>query len=307
MKKRNKRPLSSWNACEPRSNAMNAVFCIIILTMMVSIGPYPVAGADQRDGLSSAQDFPVALLEPGLLDIPSWAVHIPEHSFVGISRACSSIEEARQQSLDSAIGQILQAMGAEYHLSHESLLTGDLNQSRYELKEKLSYTSRWLLNSVQQNIKHYAFRNTGDGQVCFVLVRMTPGDLEKLKRLSIGAKVSARLIGIGGGQASIEVSETNGVGVTMSDYRLTAAIRNNHARLITLFLWKVPETDTASYEGTLPNRLSLNKSSGRTIISFPNGKGSLKSLLMGSKEDISITLSGYDEIGRSVAASVTIH
>ena len=305
MKKRNKRPLSFWNACVPKPNAMNAVFCLI-LTLIVSIGPCQ-AGADQRGVLSSAEDFPAASLEPGLLDIPSWAVHIPEHSFVGISQPCSSIEEARQQSLDSAIGQILQAMGAEYHLSHESILTGDLNQSRHELKEKLSYTARWLLHSVQQNIKQHAFRNTGSGQVCFVLVRMTPGDLEKLKRLSIGAKVSARLIGISDGQASIEVSETNGVGVTITEYKMTAAIRNNHARLITLFLWKVPETDTSSYEGALPNRLSLNKSAGRTIIPLSDVEGSLKSFLMGSREDISITMTGYDEIGRSVAASVRIH
>jgi len=198
-------------------------------------------------------------------------------------------------------------MGAEYHLSHESMLTGDLNQSRHELKEKLSYNARWLLNSVQQNIKQYAFRNIRDGQVCFVLVRMTPLDLEKLKRLSIGAKVSARLIGINSGQASIEISETNGVGVTITEYQMTAAIRNNHARLITLFLWKVPETSTASYAGALSKRLSVNKSSGRAIIPLSSGEGLLKSLLMGSKKDISITLTGYDEIDRTVAASVRIH
>jgi len=284
---------------------MNAIF-FLILTLIISIGPCQ-AGADERAALYSAKDLSAASLEAGILDIPSWAAHIPEHSFVGISQPCSSIEEARQQALDSAIGQILQAMGAEYHLSHESMLTGDLSQSRHDLKEKLSYTARWLLNSVQQNIKQYAFRNTGDGQVCFVLVRMTPGDLEKLKRLSIGAKVSARLIGISGGQASIEVSETNGVGVTITEYRMTAAIRNNHARLITLFLWKVPETEAASYGGALPSRLSLYKSSGRTIIPLSNGADSLKSFLMGSREDISITMTGYDEIGRSVAASLRIH
>jgi hypothetical protein len=281
---------------------MNAVFCLI-LTLIVSIGPYQ-AGAGQRGGLASTKDLPAASLEAGLLDIPSWAIQIPEHSFVGISQPCSSIEEARQQALDSAIGQILQAMGAEYHLSHESTLTGDLNQSRHELKEKLSYTARWLLNSVQQNIKQYAFRNTGDGQICFVLVRMTPGDMEQLKRLSIGAKVSARLIGISDGQASIEVRETNGVGVTITEYQMTAAMRNNHARLITLFLWKVPETATVSYDGALPNRLSLNKSSGRAIIPFSNVRGSLKSFLMGSREDISIILTGYDEIGRPVSVPV---
>jgi hypothetical protein len=281
---------------------MNAIFCLI-LTLIVSIG-HCQAGADERSALYSAKNSSATLSVADRLDIPSWAIHIPEHSFVGISRPCSSIEEARQQALDSAIGQILQAMGAEYHLSHESMLTGDLHQSRHELKEKLSYTARWLLNSVQQNVQQYAFRNTGGGQVCFVLVRMTPGDLEKLKRLSIGAKVSARLIGISDGQASIEILETNGVGVTITEYQMTASIRNSHACLITLFLLKVPETATASYDGALPNRLSLNKSSGSITIPLSAVRGSLKSVLMGSKEDISITLTGYDEIGRQVSVPV---
>jgi hypothetical protein len=305
MKKRNKKPWSFWNACVPKPNAMKTIFCLI-LTLIVSIG-HCQAGADERTVLYSTKDASAILSEADLLDIPSWMVHIPEHSFVGISRPCSSIEEARQQALDSAIGQILQAMGAEYHLSHESMLTGDLNKSRHELKEKLTYKANWLLNSVQQNIKQYAFRNTDGGQVCFVLASMTPGGLEKFKRLSIGAKVSARLIGINDGQASIEVSETNGVGVTITGYQMTAAIRNNNARLITLFLWKVSETAIVSYEGALPNRLYLNNETGGTIIPLSNAGSSIKSFLMGSQEDVTITLTGYDDIGRAVAASVRIH
>ena len=296
--------MNFWNACVPRPDAMNAAICLI-LTLIVGIGPGP-AGADERGSLAFAQGLPAASLNAGLLDIPHWVVQIPEHSFVGISQPCSSIEEARQQALDSAIGQILQAMGAEYHLLHESTLTGDLNRSRHDLKEKLSYTARWLLNSVQQNIKQHAFRNTGNGQVCFVLVRMTLGDLEKLKRLSIGAKVSARLIGSSAGQASIDVMETNGVGVTMTEYQMTAAVRNSHARLITLFLWKIPETATTSYDGALPNRLSLNNNSGNITIPLSAVRGSLKSVLMGSRENISIIVTGYDEIGRPVSVRVRL-
>jgi len=197
-------------------------------------------------------------------------------------------------------------MGADYHLRHESTLSGDLHQSKYELNERLSYTARWLLNSVQNNIKRYAFQNTGNGHVCFVLAHMRPSDLEKLKKLTIGAKVSARLIGTNGGQASIEVSETNGVGVTITEYHLNAAIRNNHAKLITLFFLKVPETDNISYEGALQNRLSLRNSSGRTAISFTNDRDRVKSFIMGSKENISITLTGYDELGRNVSVSVRL-
>jgi len=280
-------------------------FCCIILTIIINISPC-LADATERAALSSmkGQSIPISETEP--LQIPSWAIHIPEHSYVGISSPCPSIEEARQQAIGSAIGQILQSMGADYQLTHESLLSGNLNQSRYEIKERLSYTARWLLNSVQQNIKQYAFQKTGNAHVCFVLVRMMPPELEKLKRLTIGAKISARLIGINGTQVSIEVNESNGVGVTITEYRLTAAVRHHHARFITLFLWKVPETDNISFEGALSHKLSLSNSSDHTTIPFFNGKDRLKSILMGSKDDVSITLIGYDELGRSVSVSVNI-
>jgi hypothetical protein len=284
---------------------MTPRFCFILTLIMISINLARV-DAYQHGDLNSQKKSSVSASGAALSDIPPWAVQIPEHSFVGVSPLCPSIEEARQRALGSAIGQILQSMGADYHLSHESVLSGDLHSSKYELKERLSYTAKWLLNSVQHNIRQYAFQHTDNGHVCFVLVRMMPLELEKLKRLTIGAKVSARLIGTDGGQVSIEVNESNGVGVTITEYRLTAAVRHHHARLITLFLWKVPETDNITHEGALLNKISLKDSSGRTTIPVSNDTDRLKSILMGSKENFSITLMGYDELGRSVSTSVKI-
>lgn len=215
---------------------MHTFFCLV-LVLIAGISPC-LAQADDRVASYLDRGSSAILSEARALNIPPWAVHVPEHSFVGISTPCSSIEAARQQALDSAIGQILQAMGAEYHLSHESMLTGDLNQSRHELKERLSYTARWLLNSVQQNIKQYAYRNTMNGHVCFVLIRMSPPELDALKRLTMGAKLTARMIGRNNGQAMVEVSEANGVGATLTEYRVGTETTHNHARLITLFFWK---------------------------------------------------------------------
>jgi len=267
-------------------------------------------------GVSDAYEHKVNVADPGLsgpvfestsLNLPQWALHVPEHSFVGISPPASCIEAARQQAVESAIHQILQAMGAEYLLIHESRLTGNLHKSSYKLEERLSYTAKWLLNSVHRNVAQYAFQSTGNGYICFVLIRMTPSDLKDAKRLSVGAKVSARLIGISGVQAVIDVSETNGVGVTMTEYRITAAIKNNHARLITLFFRKVPEAEIAHDDGCLSSRLSLKKSSGRTSIPVVKERGLLKSFLMGAEERISITITGYDEIGRPVSAFLNVY
>jgi hypothetical protein len=73
-------------------------------------------------------------------------------------------------------------MGADYQLTHESILSGNLDQSRHELRERLAYTARWLLDSVQQNSRQYAFQETGDGFVAYILVQMMPWELERLKR-----------------------------------------------------------------------------------------------------------------------------
>ena len=284
---------------------MRALSCIIV-AVLLSIGPC------QADTAEKAALFPVqgasyhtAGTEP--LDVPPWVIDIPAHSFVGISMPCASMEEARQQAIDSAIGQILQAMGAEYQLTHESVISGNLRESRHELYERLSYTARWIVNSVQQHITRYAFRETGDGEIAFVLVRMTPSELDILKRLTIGAKLSAVMRANNGGNASIEVGEVNGVGVTLTGYRIDSTTIHAHAQCITLFFWKVPESDSTRYEGALPSRLSLKDSAGRVTIPVPGEKNGLKSLLMGSTRNLAITLTGYDEIGRPVSLPVSLH
>ena len=79
--------------------------------------------------------------------IPDWVNRVPKDGFVGISGFCSSIEEARQQALHSAVAQIVQNMGAEYTLSHDSRVSGDARSAHYELKERLAYTARWFVSS----------------------------------------------------------------------------------------------------------------------------------------------------------------
>jgi len=276
-------------------------YFLLILIISISHGE---ADAYERGVLHPVKGHSIAVSEPASLNIPPWAVNIPEDSFVGISSPCPSIEEARQQAIESAIGQILQAMGAEYHLTHESVLSGNLHQSRHELHERLSYTAKWLLNSIQQNIRQYAFQSVGQSHVCFVLVRVRAFELERLRRLTIGAKLSAFVVRKNGDQLFVEVRETNGVSVTLTEYSMTTTTLHSNARLITLFFWKVPESSTKNYEGALPERLFLRNSTGRTVISSKNNDDQFKSALLGSESHITITLTGYDEIGRPVSVPV---
>lgn len=282
---------------------MKRFFLILPILILISISHGKADAYETKTDIVPPGSLAQAT-EFGSMDIPHWTIQISKDSFVGMSSVCASIEKARQQAEDSAIGQILQAMGADYHLYHESELSGDLSQSKHTIRERLTYSANWLLNSVQQRIRQYAFQKTGNGYVCFVLVHLESVELDKLKKLTIGAKVSARVISVNDHQAVVEINETNGVSVTLTGYRMTNMVRHDHARLITLFLWKVPELENITREEALPNRVSLNNSSVCVSIPIPNQAGAFKSALLGSKGDISITITGYDEIGRPISVSV---
>jgi hypothetical protein len=254
--------------------------------------------------LFSLQDKQILMKTAEPQSLPYWVTHITENAFVGISGPSRSIEEARQQAMNSAIGQILQAMGADYQLTHESVLSGNLYQSRHELRERLAYTARWLLDSVQQNARQYAFQETGDGLVAYVLVQMMPWELERLKKLTMGAKLTSQITERSGDHVCVEVRELNGVRVTLTNFRMTVSEVHRNARLITLFFWKVPESDTLIHEGALPRSLLLKNSTDKAVIGIHGDRIGLQTVLMGTQRDVSIEISGYDEVGRAVSVPV---
>ena len=239
--------------------------------------------------------------------IPSWVTHPPKNSFIGISPTGKSIEIARRQAMNSSVGQILQAMGAEYSLSHVTVSSGNLNHSKHELKERLRYTSKWFLRSIQQKIRECVFIKKQRGYICFILIRLSPSELGILRKLTIGSKVTARIVKNSGARVHIEIKELNGVSVTLTDFKITTKTINHHARMITLFAWKIPEGRTEINRGILDKSLYLKKTSGITTINFPLKRYSFKSLILGSKINMEIVLLGHDEIGRPVSVPVRFH
>lgn len=237
-------------------------------------------------------------------NLPSWVTNPPIDCFVGISRPCRSLEEARQQALNSAVSQILQAMGAEYSLSHKSILSGDLNYSEHILKERLSFTAKWFLKSVQQNIQECRFEKHEKRNICFVLVKLSASKLKYLQKLTIGPKITAKVIERNSNDLIVEASEINDVAVTLTAYKITTTIKNHHARLITLFAWKVPEGHTEKYQGTLEHSLHLKQSSAKATIHPQKTNPALKSIILGTETITKIVLTGYDEIGRFITVPV---
>ena len=237
-------------------------------------------------------------------EIPLWVTNVPEHCFVGISKPCDSIEEARQQAILSAVSQILQTMGASYSLTHESKLSGTVMHSRHQMNEKLIYTANWFIRSIQESIVNSKMYQDNHQYVYFVLVHFPPPKIDKLRKLTIGAKISARVIEQNRDGMIIEAIETNGVGVTLTDYRMKITNMNRHAGIITLFAWKVPKSSTRKFESVLSSSIHLQSNS--KIFNIPNAAmdSRIGQLLLGTATQVEMTLRGYDEIGRTLSVAV---
>ncbi len=73
-------------------------------------------------------------------------------------------------------------MGAEYTLTHESIVSGNVRSAHYELKERLVYTVRWFVSLVNENILESDIQETKGKYVCFVLVRYPQDKIDKLRK-----------------------------------------------------------------------------------------------------------------------------
>ena len=190
-------------------------------------------------------------------EIPEWVTRTPEDCFVGISAPCETIDEARQQAHESVISKILQAMGAEYKLRHESSISGTRSYFNHDLKEQLSYNARWFIKSVQQNTKQSAIEKNGDRYVYFVLVKVLPKEIERFQRLTIGPKIAAKIVNEENDHLMIEIKETNGVRATLTDYSISVTTENHYAQIITMFAWKVPKSSSRYLRGVIQEQVEI--------------------------------------------------
>jgi hypothetical protein len=241
------------------------------------------------------------------VQIPAWVTNTPEDRFVGISKPCYSIEEARQQAIDSAISQVLQAMGADYNLTHKSLISAESDYVQHDLEERLTYTAEWFVNEIQQNIEESDVQQIQDKNICFVLVHLPESKINSFRKMTVGPKLLARIAKKDNDTMVIDVRETNGIGVTLTDYQVSITNENHHADIVTMFVWKVPETSNQTYEGVIPQRCDLKGDSQSIAIPYSSPSNGFKAILLGTESQVSILLRGRDEIGREVAVPVITH
>jgi hypothetical protein len=241
------------------------------------------------------------------VQIPAWVTNTPDDCFVGISKPCQSIEEARQQAIDSAISQVLQAMGADYNLTHESLISADSDYVRQDLEEHLTYTARWFVNAIQQNIQQSDVQQIQGKNICFVLIHLPQSKIEWFRKMTAGPKLAARKVKETSDEMVIEVRETSGIGATLTDYRISITDENRHAGIVTMFACKVPKTSSQSYQGVIPEKCALKGDSQSITVPHYSPSNGLKALLLGTESQVKIVLRGRDEIGREISVPVITH
>ena len=141
--------------------------------------------------------------------------------------------------------------------------------------------------------------------VYFVLVRYPQSRIDEMRRFSKGAKVSASLVGIFESNALLKVSEANGVSVVLSSVEAKVRQVNQNAGLISKFVWKVSKGSDHKYCIALDKPIEICGASRDVSIPLKMSEKTIKEYFLGSKFEWDVKLSGHDEIGREVVASVT--
>lgn len=241
---------------------------------------------------------------PQKIKIPDWVTNIPVNGYVGISGFSQSIEEARQHALNSAISQILQSMGAKYHLSHKSRLEGNNSSTKHELKEQLTYSAQWFVRAINENIKETDIQNVNGKYLCFLLVNLSPEKIENLRRLSIGPMIGARILQLTDECLIVEVWENNDVEISLADFEIELIDRNKHAKIITMFYWKIPDKEVQKIKGALEEKIVIKNCKARFAIPYHPPEQNVKTFFYGSERQIKILLHGHDEIGRPLSLPV---
>lgn len=239
--------------------------------------------------------------------VPSYVLKVPEGHFAGISGPCRDPGEARISSMNDVLRQILRAMGATASLVFEEDLRAEGDRVRRSVRDNLQIQASWFVSEMEQRTVRSDYVLDKKGMwTCFTLVHFPSSKLDELRRLTIGPKLTARMVKRDSESVLIRVIESAGAGATLTGYGIDLMTKNRHAEIITLFAWKVTETSRKTHEGTLRNPVYVKGTSETLHIPKPAySENAFKGLLLGTEIQLRIALCGYDELGRPISVPVT--
>jgi len=239
--------------------------------------------------------------------LPDYAAKVPKGHFVGISAPSKSMQTARMSAINNAMEQIVRAMGVTCSLNYRDRTYGSVIEIKREIDDDLKIGAEWFVKEVEQNIVRTDFiTDDADVYTFFTLIRFSNEKIENMRRLTIGPKVSAKLVGMDGNVARIEALETNGVKVTFFEYEINAEKSYSRADFVSYYIWKVPKAKNTVLNGALKKPVVLNGDSCLVQVPIPLAKTKIGDYLLGASRMMRIVLIGYDEIGRRVVKRVDL-
>jgi hypothetical protein len=243
-------------------------------------------------------------INTNVLKIPSYLTDVPPGHFAGVSTASKSLAEARKSAICDIVRQILGAINMNYHYRYIDEVSGNVRNPQRVIDDKLSGNAQGIVLNVDRNIvKSSWLIDTYGNCVYFALVYYPEEKIQKMRRLSRGAKVIATVVSGNDNYVGLKVSEVNGVSVVISSADLRILQTNKFANVITLFLWKVPpmieHTTSISVDP-----IEVCGNSANIQVPINNFGKSLLDYFLGAQFEKIAVLKGYDEIGRTITVKV---
>jgi hypothetical protein len=200
----------------------------------------------------------------------------------------------------------LGAIGVKYNHHYFDEVSGNVRNPQRVIDDKLSGNAQGTVMDVERSIVKSSWLTEDSGNyVYFALVYYPEEKIQKMRRLSRGAKVIATVVSGNDNYVGLKVSEVNGVSVVISSADLRILQTNKFANVITLFLWKVPPIieHTASIS---IDPIKVCGNSAKIQLPIGNLGKSLLDYFLGAKLRKIAVLTGCDEIGRPITVKVEL-
>jgi len=241
----------------------------------------------------------IMLLWPAI----GWAesVSVPKGHFLGISMPCASVADARKKALHDVAAQILRTIGASYSLRFDSRVTGTLEKVNRYIDERFHYSASGFIAEIENRIVSQIYNRTSAGIVYEMLVHFPRQLVERMRRLSHGAKVVVRRVS----ESIYELREINGVSCVLTDAIIVTSEKHMHAGFLNYYVMKVSNGSNKTFTKALPEPIILKgRGVKHTRLMVLNKRKPLTDAVLGTRRSVEITLIGTDEIGRPVKVKV---
>jgi len=237
--------------------------------------------------------------------LPDYVSKVPKGHFAGISVPCETMAEARQSAIMDVARQILGAVNARYRHSFSSFVSGDPRLPHRSVVDRFCVESSGIVLGIARNIVKCDFTEDHKGRhLCFILCRYSPERTARMRRLSGGAKLTGATLDCSLHDATLQVTEANGVAVFITEADVYFQKQNRYADTISHFIWKVPKKTTGIHPTPFAHPIRICGESRQIRVPLKSCRR-LLDYFLGAEFTYTVVLKGYDELSRPVKLKVS--